>query len=144
MPYTYNYPRASVTVDCVVLAKNVATFKILLIQRGREPFKGNWALPGGFIEMDEELEEAAKRELEEETNLRAKHLKQLFTVGTPGRDPRGRTISVIYGALLNETKAIIANDDAQNAKWFDINQLPQLAFDHDEIIQRAITILTQD
>jgi 8-oxo-dGTP diphosphatase len=130
MPYTYEYPRPSVTVDVVIFTIADDDLKVLLIRRGAEPFKGKWALPGGFVEMDESLEQAAARELEEE---------QLFTFGAPKRDPRGRVISVCYFALVDATRQTIrAASDAADAQWHSVFKLPRLAFDHGQILDYAI------
>jgi 8-oxo-dGTP diphosphatase len=141
MQYTYPYPRPAVTVDCLIYRKNAeGTYEIVLIKRANEPFKDKWALPGGFIDIDEELENAAKRELFEETGIIHNTLHQLFTVGTVGRDPRHRTISIIYsGKFDSKAMKIKAGDDAKQAEWFAITNLPELAFDHVKIIQKAFT-----
>ncbi len=138
--YTYDWPRPMVTVDAVVFTFVGETIKVLLINRLNEPFKGQWAIPGGFIEIDEELERAVARELKEETGLANVHLQQLHTFGKCGRDPRGRQITVAYiGIAKDSTDKIKAGDDAADAKWFDINELPpNMAFDHNEVIQFAI------
>jgi 8-oxo-dGTP diphosphatase len=136
--YCYDYPMPALTVDCVVFGFNGTQIKILLINRGVEPFKGKWALPGGFVHMDESVDEAAKRELEEETSLKNIFLEQLYTFGTPDRDPRGRVISVAYFALISlENNLPVAGDDAQKAQWFALTDIPALAFDHHEIIRMA-------
>jgi 8-oxo-dGTP diphosphatase len=139
MAYTYNFPRPAVTVDCIIYQKNTAyNYEVLLIKRAKDPFKNKWALPGGFLELDEELEAAARRELLEETGIVHPALQQLFTVGTLGRDPRHRTISVIYGGSFDaKTMQIKAGDDAAAAQWFAITELPALAFDHNEVIRKA-------
>ncbi len=112
---------------------------VLLIQRKHPPFKGQWAFPGGFVDMDEELEVAAARELMEETGLKPQGLTQLHTYGTIGRDPRGRTVSVVYiGFADAENDQPKAGDDAQNAKWFSLKEIPDLAFDHYEILKHAL------
>ncbi|MDA3880625.1 MAG: NUDIX hydrolase [Prolixibacteraceae bacterium] len=136
MSYTYKYPRPSITTDAIVLAKEGSTHYLLLIKRGNDPFIGKWALPGGFIEMDEDLEEACYRELVEETNLTGISLTQFATFGKPGRDPRGRTISVVFWGIADKKSAITAGDDAAEARWFDFNALPPLAFDHDFILRK--------
>ena len=136
MSYTYKYPRPAVTVDTIVFNKRKN--EILLIKRGKYPFEGNWALPGGFVDMDEELEIAALRELKEETSLNLDKVKQFKAYGTIGRDPRHRTISVIFYTIANESKIVKANDDASDAQWFNLNSLPELAFDHKEIIEDFI------
>ncbi|MEM9928723.1 MAG: NUDIX domain-containing protein [Bacteroidota bacterium] len=137
--YTYEYPRPSVTVDIVVYGYDGAgQLKLLLIERGSEPYKGHWALPGGFVDMEETLEAAAFRELEEETGVKDLFLEQLFTFGAPGRDPRGRVISVAYFALVNlQDHPAVAASDAARAEWFALDELPDLAFDHSEIIKTA-------
>lgn len=133
--FTYNYPRAALTTDAIVFLKeNEETF-VLLIQRGREPFKNLWALPGGFIEMNETLEEACKRELKEETGLIVGKMTQFKTYDAIGRDPRHRTISVVYFTELNKRQNVIGADDATNAEWFSIHELPDLAFDHKLILK---------
>ena len=129
--YTYKYPRPSVTVDAILISKQNS---VLLIERSGEPFKGKWALPGGFIELDESLETACHRELEEETGLKVDKLTQFKAYGAVDRDPRGRTISVIFYSFQDEEAIPMAGDDAANAQWFPLSQLPELAFDHQLII----------
>lgn len=142
MSFIYDYPRPSVTTDCLVFSGKGDDTMILLIRRGREPFRGMWALPGGFLDMDEELDDCARRELQEETGLTGITLKQLFTVGTIGRDPRGRTITVMYyGFAYHRSEKIQAGDDAISAKWFSVKKLPELAFDHKVVIEKAIADL---
>ncbi|MGA2232243.1 MAG: NUDIX domain-containing protein [Tepidisphaeraceae bacterium] len=139
MAYSYEYPRPALTVDCVVFGFDEGDLKVLLIQRGLDPFKGRWALPGGFVDMDEPLEAAAFRELREETGLGDVFLEQLYTFGTPGRDPRGRTVSVAYYALVAlEGRKLAASTDAADAAWFSVSELPSLAFDHDAIVETAV------
>jgi 8-oxo-dGTP diphosphatase len=130
--YSYKYPRPAVTVDAILISSKK---NILLIERGSEPFKGKWALPGGFIELDESLETACRRELEEETGLRVGELTQFKAYGDVDRDPRGRTISVIFYSFQEEESAPQAGDDAANAQWFPLEQLPELAFDHQLILE---------
>ncbi len=132
MKYTYEYPRALNTVDIIIMAANS---KILLIKRLNEPFKNMWALPGGFIEMDEKLIASAKRELEEETYLKDIELKQFRTYGDPGRDPRGRNISVVFYGTCSSPSDARAGDDACETQWFNINTLPKMAFDHKKIVK---------
>lgn len=127
-----------VTVDAVVLVGNDPDFHVALIKRGKEPFAGSWALPGGFVEMDETLDAAAARELEEETGLTSLELKQFYAFGNPGRDPRGRSISIAYYGFIPALTPLCAADDAVEAAWFPTGHLPPLAFDHGEIIARAI------
>jgi 8-oxo-dGTP diphosphatase len=132
--YTYNYPKPSVTTDCIIVRKKEGDHEILLIKRKHEPYKGKWALPGGFVEIDEDLTDGAKRELEEETGLKQIDLKQFAAYGKPDRDPRGRTISVIfYGVLTDAKQSVVAGDDASEAEWYNLNELPPLAFDHEKI-----------
>jgi 8-oxo-dGTP diphosphatase len=142
MPHTYQYPRAALTVDGVVFGFGAGELKVLLIQRALEPFKGKWALPGGFVHVDETLDDAARRELVEETGLEDIYLEQLYTFGTVKRDPRERVVSVAYYALvkLSDHKAKAATDAAE-AKWFPVSQLPKLAFDHADILALALTRL---
>lgn len=141
MPFTYEYPRPSLTVDCIIFGLDKSSkLKVLLIQRKNEPFKNQWALPGGFVGMSEDLESAALRELEEETGVKDVYIEQLFTFGSPERDPRGRVVSVAYYALVNLAEhPVKAATDARKVKWFELDKLPlKLAFDHDEILQVAI------
>ena len=142
MPHTYQHPRAALTVDGVVFGFDDGELKVLLIQRALEPFKGKWALPGGFVHVDETLDDAARRELAEETGLENIFLEQLYTFGTVKRDPRERVVSVAYYALvkLSDHHAKAATD-AANAQWFSVSQLPKLAFDHAEIVAMALTRL---
>ncbi len=142
--YVYEYPRPMVTVDAAVFAWVEGRAKLLLVQRKHEPFQGSWALPGGFVEIDEDLPEAAARELAEETGLEDVPLEQLHTFGKPGRDPRGRTITVVYfGIATRDQQQAKAADDAADVQWFDIDHLPPMAFDHDEIARCAIERLKQ-
>ena len=140
--YSYAYPRAALTVDCVVFGFDEGELKVLLIQRGLEPFKGKWALPGGFVQVDETLDTAARRELAEETGLRNVFLEQLYTFGAVARDPRERVVSVAYYALvkLSDHRARAATD-AADAEWFPVSQPPELAFDHAEIVALALARL---
>jgi 8-oxo-dGTP diphosphatase len=142
MPFTYEYPRPAVTVDCVVFGLDKERLNVLLVQRKFDPFKGSWALPGGFIQMDEGLEDAARRELEEETGLAGVSLEQLHTFGDPGRDPRGRVITIAYYALVNTADHTVrAATDASDATWFSTGDLPPLAFDHSRILASAVECL---
>ncbi|HPB02501.1 MAG TPA: NUDIX hydrolase [Bacteroidales bacterium] len=134
MKYCYDYPRPAVTVDAAVLVKQNKQWFILLIERKHDPYKGCYALPGGFVEEDETLEEAIKRELQEETNLTLNNMQQFRAYSRPDRDPRGRTISVIFTSILDTLTAAVAGDDAAAVKWFPLDQLPELAFDHEEIV----------
>jgi 8-oxo-dGTP diphosphatase len=139
MAYTYEYPRPSLTVDCIIFGLDDRELKVLLIQRKHPPFAGKWALPGGFVDMGEDLMTAALRELEEETGVKDVFIEQLYTFGAPNRDPRGRVVSVAYYALVNlREHPAQAASDAEQADWFNINELPPLAFDHDHIMEVAI------
>ena len=134
MSYTYKYPRPAVTVDMAVLRERQKGYELLLIRRKHDPYAGKWALPGGFVDMDETVEEAAARELYEETNLKDVALEQFHVFSRVDRDPRGRTISVIFTGFLTGDREVKAKDDAQDARWFPLDKLPPLAFDHDEIV----------
>ncbi len=138
MSYSYEHPRPAVTVDCVVFGIDEGDLKVLLIQRQLEPFKHQWALPGGFVQMDEDLEDAARRELHEETNITNVYLEQLYSFGGVDRDPRGRVVTVAYYALAKLSHhRIAAATDAENVAWFAVNDLPSLAFDHEAIFEVA-------
>lgn len=132
--YSYKYPRAALTVDAVVFVKQNSNIWVLLIERGRDPYKNKWALPGGFIEMDETLEQACIRELEEETGLKVETMLQFRAYDAIDRDPRHRTISVVHSVQLDEKMPVLGSDDASRAEWFLINDLPALAFDHAKIL----------
>ncbi len=139
MTYTYKYPRPSLTIDCVVFGLDDEDLKVILIQRDLEPFAGKWALPGGFVMMEETLEQTAQRELKEETGIEKVYLEQLYTFGRPDRDPRERVVSVAYYALVNlRDHKIKATTDARDAAWFSVYDMPKLAFDHDEIFSVAL------
>jgi 8-oxo-dGTP diphosphatase len=139
MVYAYQHPRAALTVDCVVFGFDEGDLKILLIQRDLEPFAGTWALPGGFVRVEESLEAAARRELEEETGLIRVYLEQLYTFAEPDRDPRERVVTVAYYALVKLSgQKVKAATDARNAAWFAVCDLPRLAFDHEAIIEMAL------
>ena len=137
MAYTYKYPRPAVTADCIVITKE-AEPKVLLIERGDEPFKGCWAFPGGFMNMDETTEQCAIRELEEETGLKVSKVHQIGAYSKMDRDPRGRTVTVAYLAIIDAPMAVKGQDDAAKAQWFPLTALPELAFDHDEIMREAV------
>ena len=137
MEYTYKYPRPAVTADCVVITKE-AEPKVLLIQRGADPYKGCWAFPGGFMNMDETTEQCAIRELEEETGLKVSTVRQIGAYSKVDRDPRGRTITVAYLAIIDKPAQVTGQDDAAKAEWFPLSALPELAFDHADIMADAI------
>lgn len=136
--YNYEYPHPAVTTDIVIFSIREEALKVLLIKRAGTPFKGKWALPGGFVREDENLDSSALRELEEETGVRDVYLEQLYTFGNPGRDPRERVITVAYYALIaSDQLSLCAATDAEAVGWFGLDELPGLAFDHDEIIAMA-------
>jgi 8-oxo-dGTP diphosphatase len=137
MAYTYKYPRPAMTADCIVITKE-AKPKVLLIQRGDEPFKGCWAFPGGFMDMEETTEQCAIRELEEETGLKVGKVYQIGAYSKVDRDPRGRTVTVAYLAIVDAPMAVSGQDDAAKAEWWPLSTLPELAFDHDEIMRDAV------
>ncbi len=136
MAHTYEFPRPSVTLDAVVLRTPKLEFpEILLIKRGNEPFVGYWALPGGFMEMEEKPLTGTARELKEETSLYDLPLKPLFACGEPGRDPRGRTVTIVFGCMVRDTAfAPKGGDDAAEAAWFPLRNPPEMAFDHRQVL----------
>ncbi len=136
MPYTYEYPRPAVTVDAIIAHRKNEDIFVLLIRRKNEPFAGIWALPGGFVDEQETLKQACRRELEEETGLRGIPLKQFHCFGKPGRDPRGHTVSIAYFGVVNEQYVLVAGDDAADVRWCNLHDLPDMAFDHEEILKR--------
>ncbi len=143
-PYVYEYPHPAVTVDVAIFTVRDESLRILLIRRANPPFQGVWALPGGFVEIDESLKHAAWRELREETGINAAYLEQFYTFGHPKRDTRERIITVAYFALLPSDKLDVeAGSDAESADWFNVDDLPELAFDHPKIISRALRRLDE-
>lgn len=140
--FCYKYPHPAVTADCVIFGFDGVVIKVLLIQRGIDPFKGKWAFPGGFMNMDETAEECAKRELEEETGLKSASVEQFFCFSDVNRDPRERVITIAHYALvkLSEVKG---GDDAISARWFAMDEIPSLAFDHDRILRMAVNCLKE-
>jgi len=139
--FKYEYERPGLTVDCVIFGLDLdeETLKVMLIERDVEPFEGEWAIPGGFVRSSETLIEAATRELAEETGITDVFLEQLFTFGDPGRDPRGWVVSVGYYALVSPDKhRVVAATDARQARWFPVDSLPRLAFDHARILKTAL------
>lgn len=136
--YSYKYPRPALTADCIVFARKEQDFRVLLVQRANEPYKGKWAFPGGFMNMDETTEEAARRELKEETGLIVDDISQIGTFDRVDRDPRGRVITVAYFAVIDGIREVKGGDDAAAARWFSIGNLPELAFDHQNIMEVAM------
>lgn len=135
----------AVTTDCVVFYKTSAqNLKILLVQRKNDPFKNTWALPGGFLENEEPLDEGAKRELKEETGLEIFEVNQIKAFGKPDRDPRGRTISIAFWGEVYSEEKVRGSDDAKDAKWFELESLPELAFDHKQIIEFAVKVYNSE
>ena len=140
--HTYEFPRAALAVDCVVFGMDDEGLRLLLIERGLPPFEGEWALPGGFVHTDETVDDAARRELKEETGIEKVFLEQLYTFSELQRDPRERVISIAYYALVNLIDhRVRAATDAREAAWFSVNDVPTLAFDHAEILNVALTRL---
>ena len=138
--YAYEYPRASVTADAVLFAEKDGQMYVLLIQRGNEPYKGYWAFPGGFLNMDETVAHCAERELEEETGIVLTEMQLVGIYSDVERDPRGRVVTAAYAAMTTMPEANAA-DDAAAAKWWPLNALPELAFDHDVILEDAKRVL---
>jgi 8-oxo-dGTP diphosphatase len=136
--YTYKYPHPAVAADCVVLVREAGDVKVLLIERKNPPYQGCWAFPGGFMNIDETTDEAARRELAEETGLKVEHVEQVGAYSKVDRDPRERVISVTYLAWIDKPVAVKGDDDARKAQWFSLEALPQLAFDHKEILADAL------
>ena len=139
MAYTYQYPRPAVTADCIVITSEKDP-QVLLIQRRDEPFKGCWAFPGGFMDMNETTEQCAIRELEEETGMKVSDIQQIGAYSKVDRDPRGRIITIAYLAIIDSPIAVKGADDAAIAQWFPLSSLPQLAFDHADIMQDAVAL----
>ena len=136
--YTYDYPRPIMAADSAIFTLRDGKVFVLLIRRGHEPFENRWAIPGGFVHENESLDAAAARELEEETGLSDLPLRQIRAFGDPGRDPRGWTVSVVYLALIDSRECTLrAGDDAREAEWFSLDELPSLAFDHDTVLAYA-------
>ena len=138
MAYTYKYPRPAITADCIVITRE-AEPKVLLLQRGNELFKGAWAFPGGFMNMAETTEQCTIRELDEGIGLRVSKIQQIGVYSKVDRAPRGRTITVVYLAIVDAPFAVTGQDDAAKAQWFHIDAQPRLAFDHEDILQDAIS-----
>lgn len=134
--FCYQYPHPSVTTDCVIFGFDGSQLQVLLVERGVEPYKGKWALPGGFMRIDESAEDCALRELKEETGLSTAYIKQFHAFTTPDRDPRERVVTIAYYALV-KLQNVEGGDDAAKAQWFSLDDVPSLAFDHDEILRKA-------
>lgn len=142
--FCYEYPRPCLTVDCVVFGLALEQLKVLLVQRDNEPFSKQWSLPGGFVRMEESLDDCAKRVLLNKTGCENIYFEQLYTFGTPDRDPRGRTISVAYYALVNSSEFPLDQDASESrgqAEWFEVQNIPNLAFDHSQILRIALARL---
>ena len=137
LKYHYKYPHPSVTTDCVIFGFDGTKLRVLLVERGNEPFKGRWAFPGGFLQMDESAETGALRELQEETGLKGAYIRQFHTFSDPNRDPRERVLTIAYYALVR-MQEVKGGDDAAKAAWFALDEVPSLAFDHDLILQMAL------
>ena len=137
LKYQYKYPHPSVTTDCVIFGFDGKKLNVLLVERGIEPFKGQWAFPGGFLKMDESAEEGALRELREETGLKEAYIRQFYTFSAPNRDPRERVVTIAYYALV-KMQEVMGGDDAAKAEWFALDNVPKLAFDHELILRKAI------
>ncbi len=140
--YCYKYPHPAVTTDCVIFCFDGKELNVLLVQRGVDPYKDAWAFPGGFLQMNESAEECALRELKEETQLEPEHIEQFHTFTEVNRDPRERVISIAYFALVKKSD-VVGGDDASQAKWFKLNEVPRLAFDHDYIFRKALNALKE-
>ena len=140
--YSYEYPHPAVTVDCVIFGFDGMRIKLLLIERGIEPYKGKWAFPGGFMRIDETADECARRELEEETGLTDAKMEQFHVFSDVRRDPRERVLTIAYFALVKISE-VQGGDDASRAQWFDYDKIPLLAFDHDHILRRAVRVLKE-
>lgn len=142
LKYCYKYPRPSVTTDCVIFGFDKEGLSVLLVQRGIDPYKGCWAFPGGFLQMDEDAETGARRELLEETGFQTNSIEQFGTFSAVNRDPRGRVITIAYYALVRKGE-VKGGDDAADARWFPVDDMPLLAFDHDHIFRKALHTLKE-
>lgn len=140
--YTYKYPHPAVTTDCAIFGFDGMKLKVLLIERGLNPYKGKWALPGGFVKMDETVDDGARRELREETGLEPEYIEQFHCFSDPNRDPRERVITIAFFAIV-KISAVEGGDDAVRARWFGLDEMPQLAFDHESILRMAMTRLRE-
>ena len=140
--YSYRYPHPAVATDCVIFGFDGVKLKVLLVERGGEPYKGMWAFPGGFLRMDETAEQGALRELKEETDLSPYYIEQFHCFSDPHRDPRERVLSIAFLALVKIAE-VKGGDDAAQAEWFSMDEIPQLAFDHDHILRMALDKLRE-
>ena len=140
--YSYRYPHPAVATDCVIFGFDGVKLKVLLVERGGEPYKGMWAFPGGFLRMDETAEQGALRELKEETDLSPYYIEQFHCFSDPHRDPRERVLSIAFLALVKIAE-VKGGDDAAQAEWFCMDEIPQLAFDHDHILRMALDKLRE-
>jgi len=139
MSYSYVYPHPAITADCVLFGLDGPSFNVLLVARSHEPFKGYWALPGGFMEIDETVETCAQRELAEETGVKGIRIEQLHTFSKVDRDPRERVVSVVFMSYVRLADCSLkAGDDASDARWFALEHLPELAFDHADVLRLAL------
>lgn len=136
--YCYEHPRPAVTTDVVLFRTRGEAREVLLIQRKNDPYEGRWAFPGGFLDENEPLESAARRELHEETGIEAATLGQFAAYGDPGRDPRGHTVTIVFTGEVTADVEGSADDDAADARWFPLEKLPELAFDHGEILRDVL------
>jgi 8-oxo-dGTP diphosphatase len=144
MGYTYNYPHFALTVDAVIFSKSGEGIDVLLIRRANEPFKDRWAFCGGYVNIDEVIDDAVYRELKEETSISNVSLTRFDIFDALDRDPRERTVSVVYYGFINGSKdSIQAGDDAKDAKWFPVNNLPELAFDHSIILKKLLEVVQE-
>lgn len=142
--FQYKYPHPAITADCIVFAHDGDDVKVLLIERRDEPCKGQWAFPGGFMNIDETAENAAIRELKEETGLTVKDIHQVGAFSTVDRDPRERVVTIAYYIEVEGLPVVKGEDDARQAKWFSLKALPKLAFDHAEILEKALDRMRKD
>ena len=136
--FCYEYPRPAVTVDVVLFQKIEGKLEVLLVQRGSDPYAGKWAFPGGYVEEMEPLDRAASRELEEETGVKGVELRQIGAFGDPGRDPRGHTVSIAFSGVVDRRTGVRGSDDARDARWVPLDEAHGLAFDHDQMLRRAL------
>ncbi len=142
--YVYSHPHPAITADCIVFAYDSNDTKLLLIERKNYPCKGSWAFPGGFMNIDETTEDTARRELEEETGLKVSQVYQVGAFSKVDRDPRERVVTIAYYAVIDHPAEVNAGDDASHAQWFSISHLPDLAFDHADILEAALRLFQEN